>query len=400
MIDTLKLKKRLLDEGEADAVEQKCETLLRLTTDGEIRFKFVNGMLPGSWSTNIAINVHRQEWRRYPSIRPGQKAESRLVDCGWGFDENGLPQPRPYLTIEGSVHKALCGHNVHGGPLEPLPAAAWYIDYVCGLLGVDPGELEQWFCQRIDSAECWNFGTYEAVQEFIHSMRVARYPRRQPHLYGDTGVLFGSTNVATKFYHKGAEFQKHDFKGVREVSGLGRAEELLCLGNGILRTEISVKAKRLKEVADKSAGYGNDMPVVQLKREWLEALHDNEVSRIVHEGKADMNTVRTHAAVNDRLRSVYGDVNGRAELLFGVWMQLAALGEDAYKQTVPARTFYRQRKQLTEAGVSWLGADIGVLQTNVIPLDFSFRRDSPFRMREEAPEVRAALAPYEFLAAA
>ena len=389
MIDTLKLKKRLVDERQAAVVEQRCETLMRWSNEtGEERFRFVNGTLPGSWSTNIAVNVRREEWKRFPATR-SSKAQTVLVNCS------------PYLTIEGSVHKALLGHNVFGGPLEPAPAAAWYADYVCDLLGISSGEIADWTCTRVDAAEAWEFGQYEVVEEFIHSMRVARYPRRQPHLYGDTGILFGSTNVAVKAYHKGAEFQKNDWKGVRDSLGLERAEELLGVANGILRTEISVKSKRLKLEAnlraDKSGGYVPEMPVVQLKREWLEALHDTEVARIVHEGKADMNTVRTHTVVNERLRLVY-DVR-LAELLFGVWMQLSALGEEAYKRRVPRSTFYWQRKKLEAAGVSWLGSDIGVLETNVIPLDFSFRRDSSYRLRAQAAEVTAALASYMHLAA-
>lgn len=385
MIDTLKLKKRLADERQAAVVEQRCETLMRWSNEtGEERFRFVNGTLPGSWSTNIAVNVHRQEWKRLGGL-DGRKAQTVLVECA------------PFLTIEGSVHKALLGHNIFGGPLEPAPAAAWYADYVCDLLAISSGDIADWTCTRVDAAEAWDFGKYEVVEEFIHSMRVARYPRRQPHLYGDTGILFGSTNVAVKAYHKGAEFQKNDWRGVRDSLGIERAETLLGLANGILRTEISVKSKRLKEMANKSGGYVSEMPVVQLKRGWLEALHDTEVTRIVHEGKADMNTVRTHTAVNDRLRSVYDAP--LAERLFGVWMQFAALGEEAYKSKVPPTTFYWQRRKLMAAGVSWLGSDIGVLETNVIPLDFSFRRDSSYRLRDQAAEVTAALSSYMHLAA-
>ena len=175
------------------------------------------------------------------------------------------------------------------------------------------------------------------------------------------------------------------------------AEEVLGIANGILRTEVSIKNRRLKEIAQNVLGYVSEMPVVHLKREWLEALHDTEVTRIVHEGTADMKQVRTHTAVNERLRAVYDAA--LAERLFGVWMQLAALGEAEYKKKVPARTFYWQRNKLKEAGVSWLGSDIGVVHTNVVPLDFSFRRDSPFRMSEQASEVTRALAPFLRLAA-
>ena len=388
MLDTVKLKRPLLDEREASLIEAQVQTMTKTDNASETElFRFVGGNLEGSFSNNIAVNVKREVFKRIPASG-GQKAQSIVVPCGWGFYPDGRPEPRPFLTVEGSVHKAMVGHNVHGGPLDPVAASWWYAAHVCGRLGINFGTLADWRCLRVDWAECYNFGSFEAVEEFLRSMKLASYPRRRPNIY-EGEVMFPSSNVTTKFYHKGLEFQRNGLKSSAKNSGREQAEKLLGLANGILRTEITVKSKRLKLEA--TSGHA-EMPVVNLQREWLEALHDTEVSRVFHEGKADMKSVRTHEAVNARLRDVY-DVR-LAELLFGVWMQFAALGEKEYRKKVPVRTFYRQRKQLADAGITWIGSDIGIVKSNVIPLDFSFRRDSPYRMTQELPEVVDLLLPF------
>jgi hypothetical protein len=385
MLDTVKLKRPLVDEREAALIEAQVQTMTKTDNASEMElFRFVGGNLKGSFETNIAVNVKRETFKRIPACGD-QKAQSIVVPCGW---DRG--QPRPFLTIEGSVHKAMVGHNVHGGPLDPVAASWWYAAYVCGLLGVNVGDFADWLCLRVDWAECYNFGSYEAVEEFLRSMMLASYPRRFPKTYPGE-ILFPSSNVSTKFYHKGKEFADNKcLKSYARISNREEAEKLLGLANGILRTEITVRSKRLKQEAA-MPGHA-EMPVVDLTREWLEALHDTEVSRVFHEGKADMKSVRTHDAVNVRLHEVYDE--GLARILFGVWMQLSALGEKEYRKKVPVRTFYRQRKQIADAGITWIGSDIGIVKSNVIPLDFSFRRDSPYRMTQELPEVADLLLPF------
>jgi II/X family phage/plasmid replication protein len=395
MLDSVKLKKPLKDEREAALIEAQVQTMTKTDngTDTEL-FRFVGGNLEGSFSNNIAVNVKREVYRRIIP-RDGGKPHSIVVQCGWDNYPNGQPKPRPYLTIEGSVHKAMVGHNIYGGPLDPVAGCSWYAAHVCGQLGVNVGDLADWLCLRVDWAECFNLGSFEAVEEYLRSMKLASYPRRKANTY-EGEVMFPSSNITTKFYHKGLEFQKNGRRSAVKHCGMEEAESLATLANGILRTEITVKSKRLKLEATTP---GNaEMPVQRLSREWLEGLHDLEVSRIFHEGKADMKNVRTHDHVNARLREVYGSVNGRAELLFGVWMQMAALGEQEYKRTVAKPTFYRQRKQLADAGVTWIGSDIGIVQSNCVPLDFSFRRDSPFRMADELPAVAELLAPFRLAA--
>ncbi len=106
-----------------------------------------------------------------------------------------------------------------------------------------------------------------------------------------------------------------------------------------------------------------------------------------------MKTVRKHREVRDRLSEVYEP--RLAALLFGTWLQLAALGEKVTREKLPGSTFRRYRKQLQDAGVAWHGADVRIVETaSVLPADFSPVRSDPRRVTGEDPRVVELLAPY------
>ena len=106
-----------------------------------------------------------------------------------------------------------------------------------------------------------------------------------------------------------------------------------------------------------------------------------------------MQTVHTHREVSGRLHEVYED--RLANILFGVWMQLAALGEAEVRKRVPRATWFRQKKQLVDAGVSWQAADVQIVPRNMaLPRDFSPTRLSPYRMVNEDPDVVRLLSPF------
>ena len=81
--------------------------------------------------------------------------------------------------------------------------------------------------------------------------------------------------------------------------------------------------------------------------------------------------------------------------LFGTWMQLATLGERVVKHEMPARTYYRQRKQLTDAGCAWNASDVQIVpRHSTIPLGFAPVRSDPRRLTEEADQVKYKLQSY------
>tara|TARA_R110002073_G_C9464495_1_gene578982 strand:- start:818 stop:1960 length:1143 start_codon:yes stop_codon:yes gene_type:complete len=376
MIDTLKLRSPAISEETAALVESLL--VHRQATDmatGEELYSLCSGSLPGSSSSSVSVNVRRQELVWLPPVKAASGCTS-LVPC------------EPYLVVEGSVHKAMLGHNVYGGP-ERLPqAVAWFVADLESpeRLGVSLPPWDEWRIERVDVAEVYDFGNFEGVAQFLHGLGLARYPRRQPHRYGDECVLFAGTTTTLKYYHKGPEFAKHSHKAYAKVMGARAAEELQALANNYLRVELTIKSKKLK------TQYGDNPTAGQAKLNDLEALQDLESARVLKEGQKDMDTVRSTEEVRARLREVYED--RLAKTLFGTWLELAALGEDAVRRTMPRRSYYRHRTQLAEAGIAWDSTDVYIRDMSCIPAGFRPVRSDPRRLAGEAVQVKEQLLPY------
>jgi II/X family phage/plasmid replication protein len=400
MLDTVLLESPSIDAEKAAQIEAFLKTRRQVDNQtGEVEYQFVSGSLRGSWDSSVAVNVKRQRWvSRKDFRRAAGRVSTTLEDC------------LPYLTIEGSVHKAILGHNVYGGSLDPVASCRWFVSDVSRRLGLELPCADAWMVSRMDWAEVFDLGSFVGCTEYIHGLRLANYPRRKPYTYGDESLMFPGSTTTMKAYHKGIEFSRHDFArlsrcvvepeitNVRQFGDVKLVEvvkeavyydvaALQDTANRLLRFEVSIKSRKLK------ADFGEQPTVVMMTRDYLEGVHDGETARIVREGKDDMETVRKHNEVNTRLHQVY---DARlANDLFGVWLQLAALGEKATRQHIPRSTFYRLRKQLQDAGISWNAADVQVIESaSAIPVGFSPVRSDPRRLIDESPEVVSALRPY------
>lgn len=391
MLDTVKLKSPPIDEVTAAAVSERCVIRVGVAGDTGARlWEFTTGSLAGSFDSRVRVQVCREEWQTVENGPPVQ------VECD------------PYVVIEGSVHKALLGHNVEGGPQDPRAACRWFVAELERRLGVTLPAADSWQVAGMHWAEAYDLGSFEAVEQFLTWLTLARYPRRQVQRYGETGWYASGAWTTVKAYHKGPEFSKHDFKRIERhekrvwqdhpargaaqwLTSTSRAVELQLRANRLLRVETEIHSRKLAD------DFGQRPRIDVITREYLEQVHDAEWLRVMREGADDMRTVRTTQAVSRRLVEVHGDRLG--ELLFGTWLQLAALGEKEVRRRLAPRTFYRRRAQLVAAGVSWKGADVHVDQVcRLVPEDFTLRRSDPRRLIVEASEVAAALAPYRLIA--
>lgn len=387
MLDTVRLRSPSLDKGSAWAVEQACERRQTVSIkSNEVLWELTTGNLEGSWDERVSVRVMREELVYDPEIKHTE----------WRACE-------PYLFVEGSVHKALLGHNVAGGPLDPVAACRWFVADVGKRLGCPLPEALLWTVQRLDWAEVYDLGSFEAVDEFLHALRMARMPRRKPHVYPG-GVYYPGQTTTLKLYHKGPEFRKHDRKRLSvwlqpsltepEKNPL---EELQEQAHRLLRFETELHARKLDDDYRESTGSTTGKPPVWwITQDYLERVHDREAGRLLREGASDMQTVRNNRSVSKRLKDVYGQTLG--DQLFGTWLQFAALGEEVAKQEMPRSTYYWRRKKLVEAGVSWHGSDVRVIAQTAIPEGFSPVRGDPRRLALEDPLIRQQLAPFRLAA--
>lgn len=374
MIDTLKLKSPAISESMARDIEA---LLVQRTgvdnATGEEIYNLCSGSLPGSWSTSISVNVCREDYVTMPATLYSGPRTSRAA-C------------EPFLEVEGSVHKAMMGHNVHGGPERLQPAVAWFVDYVGKKMGLQLPDWRGWFVRRIDVAEVYDLGSFEGVAQYLHGLGLARYPRRQPRRFGDETVFFAGTTTSLKFYHKGPEFAKNGHQGYGKVVGDRYASATQEVANRCLRVELTIKAKKLKTL------YGGNPLAGEVVLSDMEALHDLETARVLKEGQSDMETVRSTEEVQARLNEVYD--SRLSAVLFGTWLQMAALGEDAVRRTMARPSYYRHRKQLADAGIAWDTTDVYIREATLIPAGFRPVRSDPRRVSGESIAVKERLLQY------
>jgi II/X family phage/plasmid replication protein len=387
MIDTVRLASSPVSEATIKQVEQFMErrSCVHLGT-GELSYEFTSGGLLGSWDSRVSVQVEREEWTHVVTagMIMNTSSGSRVRGC------TSKVACEPYLVIEGSIHKAMLGHNVYGGPIDFPSSCAWFVGELARRMGVELPSVALWRVLRADWAECFDLGSFEAVQEFIGGLNSAEFPRRTVVRHGSESLYAPGRTTTVKAYHKGVEFSAHDWKRLKHHLDHAELVMLQERANCILRLETSIKAKKLVDDFK-----GIKPPVVEVTQGYLERVHDREVARLLKEGKTAMDTVRTHKEVSRRLHETYSENTQLANLLFGTWLQLATLGESEVKVNMSPRTYYRQRKQLSDAGVSWQTTDVYVSKHSAIPAGFSPVRQDPRRLTDESMEVCSMLRPYQ-----
>ena len=380
--DTLKLKSPSMDESFVRAIEQQC--VLRSGVDlatGAMLYELHTGELLGSWDSRISVRPMYEDWVTDKNGRP------RLAPC------------EPYILVEGSVHKAMMGHNVYGGPRNFQKACSFFVDLVEKLLGVDLPPSGNWTVHRVDVAHVFAL-TKPACKEFFDSIQLRNFPRRQKKAAKyDMAVYFPGKTTTVKFYHKGSEFGLHDkarlrnyfrqayalMYGKKDLRNFERAENKLKalqrLADNRLRVEVEVHSDKFQY------DFGRNPLVSEVDDAYLEAIHDKEVERLLREGKQSMETVRTTTAVMTRLQNVYGCTRGQR--LYGFWAAMCTLNENVMREKYSRATFFRNRKLLEDAGVSWRSSDIHVTANDSLIHDFTPMRvdrrfcNAPARNRPE-----------------
>ena len=394
--DTIKLRSPYLDRKSVAAIEQ--QLVLRSGVDmssGEVLYELFSGELLGSWDARISVVPKYEEYIVNKNGRP------ELHPC------------EPYLLIEASVHKVFCGHNVYGGPTDFQQCCSDFVVLVEELLNTELPPAKFWTVHRVDVALVYRLPK-TACKEFFDGIQLMSFPRRKK---GSAkyamAVYFAGKTTTVKFYHKGTEFAVHersrlrnffvrkfadiygewvndgeskekwvpDYEGNRE-----RAERKLKafqrLADNRLRAEVEIHSDKLQYDFEKNP------TVAEVTDAYLQHVYDTEVEKLLREGKQAMDTVRESRAVLRRLKAMYGDSTGAR--LYGFWSSLCTLGDEVTREQFAKTVFYRNRKQLEDAGVSWRGTDVVVVANGgALPADFSpVRTDKrlcflPARNRDE-----------------
>lgn len=357
-IDTLKLKVYVSDEV-ADMVVKKCVLRQAIDmSDGLLVYQLTSGSLAGTYDSRISVKV-------------GSDVEK-------------------YLIVECSVHKALLGHNVYGGTDDLMGSVSYLHDLLGRIIQYEfPFSPCEWQLMRIDLAEIYDLGSFEACQEWFRWLNTCSFPRRQVSRYGTNGIAAYGQVTSIKSYHKGPDFWAHDRRRL-VLCNYPDIDNLVEKANNIIRVEVEIKGRKLKEL------YGKDYPRVDsVNMDELYKIYDREVYRFMKEGKCDIGIVRNTVDVKQRLFDKFGE--RRASSLLATWYQLTTMGEDYVKKDMSKTKFYRHLSELKESGVSWHGTDIVKLEDSLIPKDFAPVRTDSRRVVGECPELTKKLESYRQL---
>jgi II/X family phage/plasmid replication protein len=372
-IDTIRLRSPFIPESLARDVEHHCiERRATSLASGEVLYQITTGDLRGSWDSRIMVKVRREEWETKTTGKP------RLVDC------------EPYIILECSAHKVMMGHNIYGGPTDFRKTCTEVIDLLEFLLGVQLPAAFTWIVQRVDWAEVYRL-PFAAVQEFFEGIYTIQFPRRNKSAskHGSHSLHIPGTTTTVKLYHKGPEFDAHDSKRLKSFFAAYRAHTqrnepqalinrwvnrkisaLQRLANNRLRAEVGINSEKL------DYDFGHRPQVHEVTDDYLKSVHDKEIMRLLKEGKTDMETVRKNKDVSRRLHQVYDSTIGNR--LYGFWLQMATHSEEEVKRTMKRSLFYKYRKGLMDAGVSWLGTDVVIVANDsALPKDFRPLRTDP-----------------------
>lgn len=381
-LDTVRLKTPYMARSTVDKIRAQGESYCRVRNDtGELVWEITRTNLLGSHDSRIMV-------------RP------MYEDCTGS--RHGKPEwhpSEPYLLVECSVPKVLYGHNIYGAVEDFHGACAMLRETLQALLQVKLLPIENWLVQRVDWAENFQLPS-QAVQEFFEGIYHIGFPRRRMQKHGNESIFTPGTTTTIKLYHKGPEFEKHDRKRLYVVlrgafqqarpknappdwahrQASRKVAALQRLANNRLRAEVEIHAEKL------DYDFGHKPKVREVTPAYLQELFDKEIGRLLREGKGAIQIVRTSLAVRDRLDARY--TPELAGLLHGFWLALSTHGEEDTKGRFTRPTFYRRRKQLIDAGISWLATDVQLIerQGQLLPVDFSPVRANARRCQSQVRE--------------
>lgn len=375
IFDTIGLISPPISEEKAKIIEREC--VRREGIDcrtGEVIYRFTTGQLKGSYDSRIRLTIERKKWEK--GIRDSVPV---LVDCD------------PYIRLEGSIHKMLMGHNVYGGPESFRDSALFLIDMVEKELNVEMPDRDFWQVVRVDYAEVFAIG-FENIENFMRGMNLCVYPRRKVFRYGTESLFAPGGTTSLRIYNKGIEFYKNDRKRLSRYMKEEKLFDLQCIANDLLRIEVEIKKKKLMYDFQ---GY---LPFIDdITSEYCYDVYKKEVGRILYESKFECETVRKVDQVEERLYKMYE--KGLANVLLGTWYRLSIKGEKEVRKDMPKSTFYRHRKKLIEAGVSWVGSDVAIVDSKCKFLDdFKPFRDHFSCVIGESETVKEKLSKYRKVA--
>lgn len=384
-LDTICIRSPYINDEIAKKIEN--QSFKRVGIDMEsmnIHYELTVNDLEGSYDNRIKVQVKRKDYQ----------FKSRMVTKKSKTPE--LVETPPYCEIEASVHKMLLGHNIFGGSEDFQKCVEYMIYTVENLLDVTLPFFEIWYVRRIDEANVFDLLDSSNVEDWFYYNRNAYFPRRNVNNYGKDGLYVAGSTSTVKFYHKGSEFKKNNMKKLikNEIFTEEQAFDMYTKALRYLRVEVEIHIRKLKDDFRKIR-YGNEPFVKDITKEYLDLVYESEVRKIIGDKMNEEDITRDAIEVKKRLYDIYS--KRQAKTLYGAWLTMSQQGEDFYRMMhytesdkrkgKISATFYKHKKFLKEAGVSWNTNKIIDDDDSILKKFLPFK-NSKYRIIEEDENIK------------
>lgn len=350
MIDTVSFLTPAIPQFYIDKINRKLRLYCCIESETlDILYQFSTGQIYGSYDSSINIKVNKDNT----------------------------------LKITCSLHKIILGYNIAYGGDNLVLLANCLKKIIYKYFDVKLPDVLTWELQRIDWTLTFNLHSQDNVNNYISSLQSVKYGRRQTQFKSNQGVWIPGATNNIKFYNKQNEFLEHDYKKIKKICGQEKADQLLNLCNGLIRVEVSIFSRKIKNLFPKTIyrknmkkrydelkkQYGLQSDItstfeknlyrnkVTLKDFNIKTIIDHwesEVSKMIK----DKNTVLVNKddLVLKKLNENFNmrKVNG----LYSFWTLLSTRGEEYVKSIYKKQTYYNYRKDLIECGISWKDTNI------------------------------------------
>lgn len=247
------------------------------------------------------------------------------------------------IRIQGSPARVMGDHNVFGSDDIGACARAM-INHAAQALGVRFPGYRRWKCSRVDVTCNYDLGSLTAVREALMALRHAEGGRYQ--LRTEAESVYWSVRSrrrSGKGYAKGPHLRYLQKKGLVELS-----EDELDLADRLLRLEMKLGSQFWSE-SEKNGFRWFDYTAADLMR-----LHYEYFAPLV--GSAEVTEMTDMESKLYKAAESLGYRPGDGKGAFRHYCLVMTIGHDQAKASCQKSAYYRYRKIMLTAGISW--ADI------------------------------------------
>lgn len=350
MIDTVCFLTPKIPQLYIDIIQKKLKVYSCVDVfSGELIYEFSTGSVSGSYDSSINIKINSDNT----------------------------------LKVTCSIHKVVLGYNIAYGSDNLILLSNCLKKILQKSFELKLPDVLTWQLMQIDYTLTFNLQSQENVENYINSLKNVEYARREVKHYNNEGIQARGATTVVKFYNKQKEFIEHDYKKIKKVAGQEKADELIDLCQGLLRVEISLRSRKIKQIFTRTVFRKNRLKLYKqaikdfgLQSDYVQALYDtlnkNEVTlkdfnieKIIKIWESEVLKVlkdRNCVLVNkdnlvlDKLKSNFS--TRKVSSLYSFWTLLSTRGDEYVKSMYKKQTFYRLRKDLIELGISWKDTNI------------------------------------------